>query len=142
MGLRETWNDLDTGGKILVGFGVGAAALVIAIVVTVVLAAVIASFVLGVGDPGGAQDTPQASFGFDTADDLTSATITHEGGDTIQADRLTIEVGGRTVDWEGVDAVSAGDSTTVETQPGETITLVWQGEEESATLAQFVVPES
>jgi FlaG/FlaF family flagellin (archaellin) len=143
MTLREQWKELDTGLQIVVGLGVGAAVLLIAIPVILILAAVVASFVLGMGGPeAGAPETPQVSFEFDTADDLSSATITHDGGDTIQADRLTISIGDRSTGWAGAEEVSAGVSTTVETQPGDTITLVWRGEEESATLARFDVPDS
>ena len=63
MGLRETWNELGTGLQVLVGLGVGAVLLVAAIPIVVVLAAVVGSFVLGVGDPGAAgPEAPQASF--------------------------------------------------------------------------------
>jgi len=143
MRLRERWNELDTAMKIVVGLGVGTGVLFVAIPILLVLAAVVASFVLGLGDPeAGAPETPQAAFDFDLADDLESATITHHGGDTVQADRLTVEAGDRAVGWDGTGGVSAGDSTTVETNPGETVAIVWQGEEESMILAQFEAPDS
>ena len=144
MGLRETWNELDTGMKILVGLGVGAGVVLILIPVVVILAAVVASFVLGMGDPeAGAPETPQASFEFDLdAEESMVLTITHDGGDTLRAERLSIEMGDRTAQWGGPPSVSAGDSTTVTVQPAETVRLVWTGEEESATLAVYEAPES
>jgi len=54
------------------------------VAITVILAAVIASFVLGLGDQA-QQTTPQASFNFDYTDNSDSSsendelTVTHEG---------------------------------------------------------------
>ncbi|TSD08582.1 type IV pilin, partial [Haloglomus irregulare] len=61
---------------------------------TVILAAVIGTFVLGLGDQ--VSDTsPQASFTFDYEEDASSddgdeLTITHDGGDTIEASIVTV----------------------------------------------------
>jgi flagellin-like protein len=68
---------------------------ILMVAITVILAAVIASFVLGLGDQA-QQTTPQASFNFDYTDNSDSSsendelTVTHEGGDTIADTRLSI----------------------------------------------------
>jgi len=77
---------------------------ILMVAITVILAAVIGTFVLGLGDQ--VQDTtPRASFGFstetvstqdggsDTAT-LTSVSITHESGDTIADSNLDVSVNG------------------------------------------------
>jgi len=115
---------------------------ILMVAITVILAAVIGTFVLGLGDQV-QQTTPQASFGFEsgttevTANDLTdttetvtvkSVTITHESGDTIDSNNLRITVDGKTAytnagmaDGDSYDDVggtfsgdvSAGSSTTI-----------------------------
>jgi flagellin-like protein len=69
---------------------------ILMVAITVILAAVIGTFVLGLGDQ--VQDSaPQASFSFDFTDDTTiSGTtydqleITHDGGDSIAASELSV----------------------------------------------------
>jgi len=61
---------------------------VLMVTATVIIGGVVASFVLGMGS--GLESAPQASFGF-TYDD-TNLTIAHEGGATIQDDRLAVLV--------------------------------------------------
>ena len=66
---------------------------ILMVAITVILAAVIASFVLGLGDQA-QQTTPQASFAFDydssagSNSDSGLLTVTHDGGDTIEAGSL------------------------------------------------------
>jgi flagellin-like protein len=64
---------------------------ILMVAITVILAAVIGTFVLGLGDQ--VQTTaPQASFTFDFIDDSSTdkLTITHDGGDSIEAARLNV----------------------------------------------------
>lgn len=63
---------------------------ILMVAITVILAAVIGTFVLGLGDQV-QTTTPQASFGFGTANDKVDVTITHETGDTIEAADLSIK---------------------------------------------------
>jgi len=100
---------------------------ILMVAITVILAAVIGTFVLGLGDQV-QSTTPQASFGFDqgteTIDstEFTSVTVTHETGDTIDAADLSLSVNGETA--YGVDSgnvasvfdagdISAGSSATI-----------------------------
>lgn len=67
---------------------------ILMVAITVILAAVIASFVLGLGDSA-SNSTPQASISFDytqqsSANDTLH--VTHDGGDTIEASQLNATV--------------------------------------------------
>jgi flagellin-like protein len=67
---------------------------ILMVAITVILAAVIASFVLGLGDQA-QQATPQASFSWDFDEsvgnpDYGVAKITHDGGDTINGNELYV----------------------------------------------------
>jgi flagellin-like protein len=83
---------------------------ILMVAITVILAAVIASFVLGLGQDATSQN-PQASFTFDYdegADDDTDEghlTVAHDGGDTIEAQELYIRGTGI------IDAQNPGETT-------------------------------
>jgi len=140
MGFREQWGDLGTGGKILVGVAVAGVMFIVGLVLLVVLSAVIASFVLGLGSSADPAAAPQGSWGFDydaTNESSGELTITHEGGDSVEASKLTVAVGSRTVDWDGSGTISVGDSTTVEVGPDEVVRLVWGSGEEETVLGEW-----
>ncbi|RLM59330.1 type IV pilin [Halobellus sp. Atlit-31R] len=131
--------------------------------ITITLAAVVGALLLGV--EGQLQsDSPQATFDFefdrdvggsgDGWDDDDSILITHTAGDTIDSDRLAVQLGSFTPTlggWTG--DVSAGDSERIvaeadgtyeagkvplsEFAPGAELRVVWTGPdgEQSATLA-------
>ncbi len=142
---------------------------ILMVAITVILAAVIATFVLGLGEQ--VSDTaPQASFNFnyedgDTAkdswgDSASSSkggllTITHSSGATLNANQLYVSgsgVHGERLDW-GSDGsgtypaaadseVSSGDSADLAVQNGDNIKVTWQNKEgtDSATLSNYDVP--
>jgi len=63
------------------------------VAITVILAAVIGTFVLGLGE--NVNSTPQVTWDFDAEDTsndgtIDQITITHNGGDSIEADRLNV----------------------------------------------------
>jgi flagellin-like protein len=63
---------------------------ILMVAITVILAAVIATFVLGLGDQV-SNTSPQASFSFNwevESSDYGTLTVTHDGGETIQAQNL------------------------------------------------------
>ena len=65
---------------------------ILMVAITVILAAVIATFVLGLGDQV-SNTAPQASFSFDWDDntgDEDTLNVTHDGGDTIEAKNLYV----------------------------------------------------
>ena len=106
---------------------------ILMVAITVILAAVIGTFVLGLGDQV-SESAPQASFSFDfTADNVT---ITHEGGESLDPNNIGItgsESGDLTATGTGFsDPISAGDSATFDDsggggtiQSGETIRVIW-----------------
>lgn len=144
MEIIERWKELSTGMQLVVGGLVGIGILAVVVPLVVILAAVIGSFVLGVGSAP-ADTTPQASFSFDIEESGEAAvwTITHDGGDTIQASNLVINVDGNSIQWGGSDEdVTAGDSKTVDAHLNSEIRVIYQGEEESATLAVDAGPEA
>jgi flagellin-like protein len=136
---------------------------ILMVAITVILAAVIGTFVLGLGE--NVQSTnPSASFAFDynsgaspsagtelyqsgSAESASSAgdlTITHESGDSIPDSGNRLDV----VDDDGgsiepfSSEVSAGTSVTVAIGNDDTIRIVWtsQSGDNSATLGQFSAP--
>jgi len=66
---------------------------ILMVAITVILAAVIGTFVLGLGDQV-QNTTPQASFGFDTSDGASVVTVTHESGDSISESDISVTVDG------------------------------------------------
>ncbi len=65
---------------------------ILMVAITVILAAVIGTFVLGIGE--NVNSTPQATWDFDanetSADTIDEITITHNGGDSIDPARLSV----------------------------------------------------
>jgi len=119
---------------------------ILMVAITVILAAVIGTFVLGLGDQV-QQTTPRASFGFDagTTDvdaydggslqtvTVDSVTITHESGDTIDSSNLKITVDGNTAyttqghtdtDSAGVAIEEVGGTFSGDVSAGSSITIV------------------
>jgi len=144
---------------------------ILMVAITVILAAVIATFVLGLGEQI-SETSPNTSFSFDIDDDTSPSdswgtgagsnadrylTITHSGGPNIDAGQLgavgfsgSVSSGSpdysdfstSTESWAS-DEMSAGDSADVYVADGDTISIVWENEEgaESSVLQRFDVPE-
>jgi len=117
------------------------------VAITVILAAVIGTFVLGLGDQ--LQETaPNANFSFQYTDG--DVTITHSGGDRIDGSQLSVTVsdGSSNDDTPFGDPVTAGSSYStaddggVSISPGETVSVIWTSNDgsRSAVLAQSTVP--
>jgi len=72
---------------------------ILMVAITVILAAVIGTFVLGLGDQV-QNTTPRASFGFDAGtqdvdnNTVKTVTVTHESGDSIAESDLSVQVNG------------------------------------------------
>jgi len=129
---------------------------ILMVAITVILAAVIGTFVLGLGDQ--VQDTtPRAQIGFDFTDD-SEMTVTHESGDTLETANLEVKVGSNTVwdsngiatDYDGTNAnngwstdeISAGSSLTIDDADDtdlsdNTVRVIWSSpnSDSTATLA-------
>ncbi|MDS0278421.1 type IV pilin N-terminal domain-containing protein [Halomicroarcula sp. S1AR25-4] len=118
---------------------------VLMVAITVILAAVIGSFVIGLGSTTNA--TPQASFTFDYDTGATQVTITHDGGDTLSKanlkvtdstnDDLSISAGAPSEISAGNELVSGGTYDS-----GETIKVVYNSpnSDKSAVLATSTAP--
>ncbi|WP_416840408.1 type IV pilin [Haloferax sp. DFSO52] len=125
---------------------------ILMVAITVILAAVIGTFVLGLGDQV-SETAPQASFSFDYDNSPAKLVITHESGDAIDPARLKIIADSfSTDDWSGSgsavgttggdDNVNAGDTFTYDggaIGDGETVRIVWTSESgsTSATLQSW-----
>jgi flagellin-like protein len=136
---------------------------ILMVAITVILAAVIGTFVLGLGDQV-SESAPQAQFTFDY-DGAGNITVTHDGGDAIEAGDLSVtssvaidlaknsssgytgspaeSVALDNTAYESDDTVSAGDTILVQRDGtdfnGETIRIVWSSpnSDKTATIGQF-----
>jgi len=120
---------------------------ILMVAITVILAAVIGTFVLGLGDQV-QQTTPQATFDFDYAAGNTDVVVvTHEGGDTISdenAQSLEIVDDDDTTIWgSGTFEISAGSSVSHSSvASGDEVRVIWTSTDgsNSATLASSTTP--
>jgi flagellin-like protein len=153
MDLKKLFNDDDAVSPVI--------GVILMVAITVILAAVIASFVLGLGESAN-QTTPQASWSFDYesgatgSGDLTSGsepatgalTVTHDGGDSITDERLSAndEEGNGPYDIFGSSGsdVTAGATDDMTIGSDDTVNIVWtdQDEETSSTLATYEGPDA
>jgi flagellin-like protein len=135
---------------------------ILMVAITVILAAVIASFVLGLGS--GQEVAPTSTFDFDYDSDNDELTITHTGGDNIKHTELYVRGSnlGDSGQWsssalcsssncasasiDGTDAVTSGDSITVPatTTSSYVVRVVWQSTEgdSSSELATEEGPDA
>lgn len=136
---------------------------ILMVAVTVILAAVIGTFVLGIGSQV-TSETPTSSFEFDfdnggdgtyggINDDVVE--VTHRGGDEVEEPALSLRIGGDSVpdgefSWDNTgDTVGAGDTGTydegaggtVDVNDGDDVKLIWEDPdgEGSAILAETQV---
>jgi flagellin-like protein len=158
MELRQLYKDDDAVSPVI--------GVILMVAITVILAAVIATFVLGLGDQV-SNTAPQASFGFDWdgeggSDEAADLTISHDGGDSVQANRMYIRgdpgspssgtVSTLSKTWgdynsngiSGQTQVSAGNRAKVSVGPTAEIDVVWQsgGGQDSATLGDWQGPDA
>lgn len=137
---------------------------ILMVAITVILAAVIGTFVLGLGDQ--VQNTsPSASFSFDFTEGtggsgcgLQQGTatngvldVTHDGGDKIDTTQATLEIvddSGNSGSWSacgGPDSkVSAGDTASPAIDSDDVIRVTWTGSGggKSATLGKWSGPDA
>lgn len=136
---------------------------ILMVAITVILAAVIGTFVLGLGDSL-SETSPQATYDWSqsSATNGSNVTVDHTGGDSIDASAIgvTINAEGNTTsfdgdisDWASGDTVQAGDSfkfhegniTTDATSPGlysgDQIRITWSSEEggSSSVLTEYTI---
>jgi flagellin-like protein len=139
---------------------------ILMVAITVILAAVIGTFVLGLGDQV-SSTSPQASFSFDydTSDttydcsDLTGGggdngalDITHDGGDAIAEGQLSVTDGSNTLSDIGAncgnvndgDDVNAGTTLEVGADSTDTVRVIWESSNggDTATLGKWNGPDA
>lgn len=102
---------------------------ILMVAITVILAAVIASFVLGLGDQAG-QAAPTVSITCDL--DGSDGTITHDGGDTIDYNNLDIKNPDVSISSTSTE-ISAGDEIHSGTEVKEGTQLVWEDPDGGST---------
>ena len=123
---------------------------ILMVAITVILAAVIASFVLGLG-PG--EKVPNAKFSADYDEPSGNLTLTHESGQAIPQARVSITgtgINGTSGTWssvggtatgsvDGATAIISGNSVTLTGVSSDyTVRIVWESKDGSAssTLAE------
>jgi len=130
---------------------------ILMVAITVILAAVIGTFVLGLGDQV-QTTTPQASFNFEQGDldgdgDGTDVRITHNGGDTLDNAKVTVTLDGNDADFSATGAsdfpgtIKAGSSALVTNDDsnmggsGTVVRVTWESAsgENSAVLGDYTV---
>jgi flagellin-like protein len=129
---------------------------ILMVAITVILAAVIGTFVLGLGQ--NVQSTPQASFSFDFSPNGSgyNVNVAHEGGDTLNGDNaeaveVTYSNASSAAEWlnsTSDNEISAGDQLNASAatgnivDSGETVRVAWTGpnSESSATLGSQEAP--
>nr|WP_095532149.1 type IV pilin N-terminal domain-containing protein [Halodesulfurarchaeum formicicum] len=88
---------------------------ILMVAITVILAAVIGSFVLGIG--GDIQETPQASLSM-SDNGSGGITVAHQGGDTLTNSDIKVTVDGNLSDSPSTD-IGPGDTWTLDTNVSE-----------------------
>lgn len=110
---------------------------ILMVAITVILAAVIATFVMDIGDLD--KGAPNAQFEWES--DGSTYTVTHTSGEDIEEGDITIQ--GITTgsddssDWASSGStITAGDS--VELDPdGDAVTIVWEADDSSTILTEY-----
>jgi len=146
MQVKELLNDDDAVSPVI--------GVILMVAITVILAAVIATFVLGLGDQV-SSTAPQASFGFDYEEDTSgnfdgNLTATHQGGATIDANELYIR--GSSANngaWSSMgygpsSEIKAGSDLTVEVNNGDTVRVTYEPSDggDTATLGKWTGPNA
>lgn len=136
--MTEDEGEGESGHSVVLWIVIGLGVFVVGVFVLIILAAVLGSFVLGMGE---APSEPQRTVALSFND--SERQITHQGGEPINASRLVVGVNddpiGTWAEITGDDGrVVAGDRLTLsDLENGDEIFVVWQGEGQSRTLGTF-----
>jgi flagellin-like protein len=147
MNIRRLFSDEDAVSPVI--------GVILMVAITVILAAVIGTFVLGLGDRV-SQASPNAQFSFDYSESGSNIIVnaTHGGGAAVSADQVNVTVGGQSVyadgslvedsspntsSWSG--DITAGDSIGVVSDDfadGETVKIIWSasGSDKTAVIGE------
>ena len=144
MGNSDTEHADDSGdgwplwAKVLVGLVVA----VVAVVILVVGAAVLGTFVLGLGSdqPATGPETTISISQEAAGNGSTTVFFEHQGGDTLEAERTSITVNGETRRDGLDDPLTTGEQVTVtDVSAGDTVILRYQTDNGDVILARYVV---
>jgi flagellin-like protein len=148
MRLRQLLKDDDAVSPVI--------GVILMVAITVILAAVIASFVLGLGDSAN-EVQPTTSFNFDYDETNSELTISVDSGEAVPAGDIYIEgedsqggISGQTWESEGPTAlgsdseIGAGDQITIDSVGSDyEVTVAWDnGEGDTATLGEDSGPDA
>lgn len=121
--------------------------IILIVAIAVILGAVVSAYALGtISDVG--SPAPQTSFDFNPDYTTGDIVVTKRGGDTVTGDQLKFSGAalekttyGNITEWTG-RGVQAGDSTTVDVVPSETLELIWRSPDggRTAVIAEYDVP--
>ena len=121
---------------------------ILMVAITVILAAVIGTFVLGLGDNLDNR-APQASFSFDYDGDASpkTLTITHDGGAELEKSNIEVKSdgGSATESTAWGSEISAGDTAVyTDIDSDETVRVVWESPNggDTATLGKWTGPDA
>jgi flagellin-like protein len=135
MNIKQLFHDEDAVSPVI--------GVILMVAITVILAAVIGTFVLGLGDQV-QSSAPNANFQFEyTANDYSSGSnnfsVIHNGGQDVDTGNLEVQVGDETFnqsafddDWDDSGSavtISTGDSETLEINSGsdgEDVRVIWE----------------
>jgi len=123
---------------------------ILMVAITVILAAVIGTFVLGLGDQV-QSSAPNTNFQFEYDEGATTVTITHNGGQDVEQSTLSVEGAGISLSGSsGLDTPSSGSAySTGDTiisgvgyNTGETIRVIWSSPSggSSNTIGESTTP--
>jgi len=107
---------------------------ILMVAITVILAAVIATFVLGLGEQI-SSSAPQASFEYDLNSSSHNLTVTHTGGDTLDNGTVYISAPNSSGPFYwSVDTIGAGDTAIAEgVYQGDTVQVIWESDDGDRT---------
>lgn len=109
--------------------------IILMVAITVILAAVIAAFVLDMGDMG--ESVPQANFDWYEEGDI--AYVEHTGGEALNPENIQIDGSGSddaaawANDGGSTDEISAGNTANLGSSPGE-VQIIWEADGNSQIL--------
>jgi flagellin-like protein len=147
MKLTNLFSDSDDDRAVSPVIGV-----ILMVAITVILAAVIGTFVLGLGDS--VESAPQASFDF-SVDSSDNVQIRHRGGDNIDPNNVEIRVNGEEVAantesggggsaFTDLNSFGAGDSVYIssgDVGSNDDVDIVFTSGDRQDIIGSFTVPE-
>jgi flagellin-like protein len=145
MNVKQLFQDEDAVSPVI--------GVILMVAITVILAAVIGTFVLGLGDQV-QSSAPNANFQFEYTDNGDghngesgdTVTVTHNGGQDVSSNNLNVVMSGSSsisASGSWPTTISTGDSNTFTgTEATETIRVIWESPngDSSNTIGESTVP--